>query len=158
MLRIRRRACDSSTFTGATGSRDVNADLAVHGADRYAAGVLPADGIVLNQELPRAGCWAHARRKFVDHEKAAPPVARAILRLIKGLFALEKRIKDDLAARRDEPEQDLCPITDERLRLAAAERLHRAAEERLRLAAVERLHLAAAERLRLAAAERLRRR
>ncbi len=51
------------------------------------------DGIVLNQELPRAGCWAHARRKFVDNEKAAPRVARAILCLIKGLFDLEKRFK-----------------------------------------------------------------
>lgn len=29
------------------------------------------DGIVLNQDLPRAGCWAHARRKFVDNETAA---------------------------------------------------------------------------------------
>ena len=52
------------------------------------------DGIVLNQELPRAGCWAHARRKFVDNEKAAPEVARAILRLINRLFALEKRLPD----------------------------------------------------------------
>jgi transposase len=52
------------------------------------------DGIVLNQELPRAGCWAHARRKFVDNEKAAPPVARAILRLLNGLFDLEARLKD----------------------------------------------------------------
>jgi transposase len=58
------------------------------------------DGIVLEQELPRAGCWAHARRKFVDHEKAAPRVARAILRLIKGLFDLEKRLKDLDAAER----------------------------------------------------------
>ena len=52
------------------------------------------DGIVLEQDLPRAGCWAHARRKFVDNEKAAPPVARAILKLIKGLFDLEKRLPD----------------------------------------------------------------
>lgn len=51
------------------------------------------DGIVLNQELPRAGCWAHARRKFVDNEKAAPPVARAILRLINRLFDLEKHLQ-----------------------------------------------------------------
>jgi transposase len=50
------------------------------------------DGIVLEQQLPRAGCWAHARRKFVDNEKAAPQVARAILRLINRLFDLEKRL------------------------------------------------------------------
>jgi transposase len=48
------------------------------------------DGIVLNQELPRAGCWAHARRKFVDNEKAAPQTAGAILRLINRLLDLEK--------------------------------------------------------------------
>jgi transposase len=71
------------------------------------------DGIVLNQELPRAGCWAHARRKFVDNEKAAPQVARAILRLIKGLFDLEKRLKD-LG-----PDADAA--ADERLRRRQAE-------------------------------------
>ena len=52
------------------------------------------DGIVLNQELPRAGCWAHARRKFVDCQAAAPQVTQAILRLIKRLFALESTLKD----------------------------------------------------------------
>ena len=52
------------------------------------------DGIVLEQELPRAGCWAHARRKFVDCEKAAPQVSRAILKLINRLFDLEKRLTD----------------------------------------------------------------
>ena len=50
------------------------------------------DGIVLEQELPRAGCWAHARRKFVDNEKAAPQAARAILKLINRLFELEQRL------------------------------------------------------------------
>lgn len=53
------------------------------------------DGIVLNQELPRAGCWAHARRKFVECQAAAPQVTHAILRLIQRLFALEERIKDE---------------------------------------------------------------
>lgn len=52
------------------------------------------DGIVLTQELPRAGCWAHARRKFVDCQKSAPEVTQRILRLIKRLFALEHRIKE----------------------------------------------------------------
>lgn len=50
------------------------------------------DGIVLEQDLPRAGCWAHARRKFVDNEKASPQVARAILKRINRLFDLEKRL------------------------------------------------------------------
>jgi transposase len=65
------------------------------------------DGIVLTQELLRAGCWAHARRKFVDCQAAAPQVTHAILRLIKRLFRLEARLKDLDA--------------DERLRLRQAE-------------------------------------
>jgi transposase len=52
------------------------------------------DGIVVNQDLARAGCWSHARRKFVEAEPAAPEVTRTILRLIKGLFDLEARLKD----------------------------------------------------------------
>jgi transposase len=52
------------------------------------------DGIVVNQDLLRAGCWAHARRKFIEAEPAGPEVTRTILRLIKGLFDLEARAKD----------------------------------------------------------------
>ena len=52
------------------------------------------DGIVLHQELPRAGCWAHARRKFVEAERAAPAVVQPIVQLINRLFALEARLKD----------------------------------------------------------------
>jgi transposase len=52
------------------------------------------DGIVLNNELPRAGCWSHARRKVVDAEATAPELARTILRRVKGLFELEARAKD----------------------------------------------------------------
>jgi transposase len=51
------------------------------------------DGIVLDNELPRAGCWSHARRKFVEAEPTAPDLARAILRPIKGLFEIEARAK-----------------------------------------------------------------
>jgi transposase len=49
---------------------------------------------VLTQELPRAGCWAHARRKFIDCQAAAPEAAHAILRKIKDLFALESKLKN----------------------------------------------------------------
>ena len=52
------------------------------------------DGVVLKQELPRAGCWSHARRKFVDNQKAAPQVARVIVQLINKLFELERRFQD----------------------------------------------------------------
>ena len=71
------------------------------------------DGIVLEQDLPRAGCWAHARRKFVDNEKAAPQVARAILRLIKGLFDLEKRLQDlDADERLRRRQAEAVPLLD----------------------------------------------
>jgi transposase len=71
------------------------------------------DGIVLNQELPRAGCWAHARRKFVDNEKAAPEVARATLRLINRLFALEKRLQDlDADERLRRRQAEAVPLLD----------------------------------------------
>jgi transposase len=51
------------------------------------------DGIVLDRDLRRAGCWSHGRRKFVEAEKTAPDLAREILRLIKKLFDLETRAK-----------------------------------------------------------------
>jgi len=56
------------------------------------------DGIVLDQDLPRAGCWAHARRKFIEADPTAPDLARTILRLIKELFNVEniaKSLSDD---------------------------------------------------------------
>jgi len=33
------------------------------------------DGVVVGNDITRAGCWAHARRKFVDAEKAHPQIA-----------------------------------------------------------------------------------
>lgn len=57
------------------------------------------DGIVLKQESPRTGCWAHARRKFIDCQAAAPQATQAILRLIKRLFALESKLRDVPPAR-----------------------------------------------------------
>jgi transposase len=51
------------------------------------------DGIVLIQDLRRAGCWSHARRKFVEAEPTAPDLARTILRLIRGLFDTEAKAK-----------------------------------------------------------------
>jgi Transposase IS66 family len=34
------------------------------------------NGVVAGNQITRAGCWAHLRRKFVDAEKPAPPMAR----------------------------------------------------------------------------------
>lgn len=76
------------------------------------------DGIVLEQELPRAGCWAHARRKFVDNEKAAPQVARAIMKLINRLFDLEKRLP---APGPDATTEERAAAAEERLRRRQAD-------------------------------------
>ena len=71
------------------------------------------DGIVLAQELRRAGCWAHARRKFVDVEKTAPAAARAILTLINRLFALEQRLQDlDANERLRRRQAEAVPLLD----------------------------------------------
>ena len=51
------------------------------------------NGVVLDQDLRRAGCWSHARRKFVEAEPTAPDLARTILRLIRNLFDLEAKAK-----------------------------------------------------------------
>ncbi len=77
------------------------------------------DGIVFNQDLPRAGCWAHARRKFVEAEPAGPEIARTILRLIKGLFDLEARLTD--AALGPGLSHDRARMAEERLHRRQAE-------------------------------------
>jgi transposase len=51
------------------------------------------DGIVVGNEITRAGCWAHARRKFVDAEKAQPQIAQEAVGLIRQLYAIEHKAK-----------------------------------------------------------------
>ena len=58
------------------------------------------DGVVVGNAIRRAGCWAHARRKFVDAEKAAPEIARAAVSLIRQLYLVEEEAGElDAAAR-----------------------------------------------------------
>jgi transposase len=52
------------------------------------------DGVVAGNAITRAGCWAHARRKFVDAEKVAPEIAPEAVDLIRDLFRVEKEAKD----------------------------------------------------------------
>lgn len=51
------------------------------------------DGIVVGNEMIRAGCWAHARRKFVDAEVTHPAIAAEAVGIIKKLYAIEDRGK-----------------------------------------------------------------
>lgn len=64
------------------------------------------NGVVAGNEITRAGCWAHARRKVVEAEKTAPEVAREAVRLIGALFAVERRAKDVSAGERLELRQE----------------------------------------------------
>jgi transposase len=52
------------------------------------------DGICTAGGITQAGCWAHARRKFVDTRDLAPQIADAALLRIGKLFAIEQQAKD----------------------------------------------------------------
>jgi transposase len=58
------------------------------------------NGVVAGNAITRAGCWSHARRKFVEAEKTAPEIAREAVKLIGALFAVEKQAKDVSVAER----------------------------------------------------------
>ena len=47
------------------------------------------DGVVVGNDITRAGCWAHARRKFVDAEKTHPAIAAEAVGMIKRLYVVE---------------------------------------------------------------------
>ena len=49
------------------------------------------NGVVAGNAITRAGCWSHARRKFVEAEKTASELAREAVDLIGQLFAVENR-------------------------------------------------------------------
>jgi hypothetical protein len=49
------------------------------------------DGVVVGNQIRRAGCWAHARRKFIDAEVSNPKLAAAAVALINRLYEAEKR-------------------------------------------------------------------
>ncbi|MGA3329003.1 MAG: IS66 family transposase [Terriglobia bacterium] len=63
-------------------------------------GVLLADayggynGVVAGNALTRAGCWSHARRRFIEAESTAPEIARAVVALLRRLFAVEQQAKE----------------------------------------------------------------
>jgi len=65
------------------------------------------NGVVVSNQMTRAGCWAHARRKFVDAEKVAPEIARDAVELVRALYAVEKlaQAKNASAAERLELRQ-----------------------------------------------------
>ena len=56
------------------------------------------DGICMEGGLTQAGCWAHARRKFVECQDLDPAITGQALGLIQRLFAVEQQAKGLSAA------------------------------------------------------------
>lgn len=65
-------------------------------ADAYAG----YNGVVTNNDITRAGCWAHARRHLVDAEKSAPEIAREAVEQVRLLYEVERQAKELPAAAR----------------------------------------------------------
>jgi hypothetical protein len=99
--------------------------LGDYGFDKLTAGkqVLLADGyggydgVVVASGILRAGCWAHARRKFVDAQKAQAAIAAEAVAIIKRLYAIEDRgqaldVEQRLALRQSESLPILSALKD----------------------------------------------
>jgi transposase len=63
------------------------------------------NGVVAGNQITRAGCWAHWRRKVIDAEKAAPEIARQVIEMVRALYAVEKQAADLSAEKRLEVRQ-----------------------------------------------------
>jgi transposase len=63
------------------------------------------DGVVAGNGITRAGCWSHARRKFVDAEKTAPEIACEATAWMGKLFAIESRAREASVSERLEIRQ-----------------------------------------------------
>jgi transposase len=59
-------------------------------ADGYAG----YNGVVVGNQITRAGCWAHMKRKIIDAEKAAPEIACEAVERVRALYAIERLAKD----------------------------------------------------------------
>lgn len=69
------------------------------------------NGVVVSNQMTRAGCWAHARRKFIEAEKAAPEIAREVVDWVSQLYAVEKQAKEvSMAQRLQLRQQQSAPV------------------------------------------------
>jgi len=67
--------------------------------------------VVAGNDITRAGCWAHLRRKVIEAEKAAPEIAREAIALVRALYAVEQRAKElSSAARLELRRNDSAPV------------------------------------------------
>jgi len=58
------------------------------------------NGVVVGNEITRAGCWAHVRRKIIEAEKSAPEIASTLIEAVRALYAVEKQASGLSAADR----------------------------------------------------------
>jgi len=71
------------------------------------------NGVVVGNEITRAGCWAHAKRKLIEAEKAAPEIAAEAVALVRSLYAIEQRAKEiSVMERLQLRQQQSVPILD----------------------------------------------
>jgi transposase len=77
------------------------------------------NGVVAGNQIVRAGCWAHARRRLVEAEKVAPEIAREAVELVRSLYVVEKQAKDVSVAERLQlrQKQSVPVLSDLRCRL-----------------------------------------
>jgi len=66
---------------------------------------------VAGNEITRAGCWSHARRKIIEAEKVAPEIAREAVEMVRALYAVEKQASDfSIAERLDLRQKQSAPM------------------------------------------------
>jgi transposase len=71
------------------------------------------NGVVVGNEITRTGCWAHAKRKLIEAEKAAPEIAAEAVGLVRSLYAIERRAKEiSVMERLQLRQQQSVPILD----------------------------------------------
>ena len=58
------------------------------------------NGVVAGNQITRAGCWAHLRRRFVDAEKAAPEIAREAVARVRALYRIERQAQSETTEQR----------------------------------------------------------
>jgi transposase len=69
------------------------------------------NGVVAGNEITRAGCWAHLRRKVIEAEKAAPEIAREAIELVRALYVVEKQARDlSVMARLELRQEESAPV------------------------------------------------
>ena len=90
------------------------------------------DEVIRENDIERAGCWAHARRKAKDALDTGSESVAPLLGLMQELFAIERPINEDVLAEKVDREQQL------ELRRAAREGKSRQAVEAI-YAEVDRL-------------------